>query len=328
MTLPASAFAMSPARLAGLALWLVALALPWLAPQRALLINEIAILALFVLSLDLILGFAGIVSLGHAAFLGIGAYAAALLARAGIGDPLAGLAVAGLCAAAAGFATSFLVLRGGDLTRLMVTLGIGMLLLEAANRLAWLTGGADGLSDIPVGPLLGLFDFDFQGRAAAAYSLCVLALAFGLARALVASPFGFALRAIRDNRLRAEAVGIPVERRLVAIYTLAAALAGVAGGLQAQTSQFVSLGLLDFHRSAEALLVLVIGGAGTLYGALFGAVAFRLLQEGLLRLWPQHWEFFVGLGLVVFVLVGHERMRTAGRALLARLPPALRGGNR
>ena len=306
------------ARYAGLAAWLAVLALPWLAPRQALLVNDIAILALFVLSLDLILGFAGIVSLGHAAFFGIGAYAAGLLARAGVGDPMLGLAIAALCAGSAGFLASFLVLRGGDLTRLMVTLGIAMLLLEAANRMAWLTGGADGLSDISTTPLLGLFEFDFQGRTAATYSLCVLALAFALSRALMASPFGFALRAIRDNRLRAEAVGIPANRRLVGIYTLAAAMAGVAGALQAQTSQFVSLAALDFHRSAEALLVLVIGGAGTLYGALIGAAAFRLAQEGLLRLSPQHWEFFVGLGLVAFVLVGHERIGRAGALLLSR----------
>ena len=304
------------------ALWLLAFAIPVVVPGKALLLNEIAILALFVLSLDLILGIAGIVSLGHAAFLGIGAYAAGLLAKAGFGDPLLGLGFGMACAALAGFATSFFVLRGSDLTRLMVTLGIAMLLYELANRLAWLTGGADGLSDLGIKPLFGLFEFDLYGRAACLYSLTVLAIAFALAQRLARSPFGFALRAIKANRLRAEAVGIPAGRRLAAIYTIAAAFAGAAGALQAQTSQFVSLSLLDFHRSAEALLVLVIGGAGTLYGALIGAAVFRVLQDALSRLSPQHWEFFIGLLLVTLVLVGHERLRFAA----ARLGALLRRG--
>ena len=310
------------------ALWALAFAVPFVLPGKALLLNEIAILALFVLSLDLILGIAGIVSLGHAAFLGVGAYAAGLLARAGYGDPLLGLGFGILCAGLLGLATSFLVLRGSDLTRLMVTLGIGMLLYELANRMAWLTGGADGLSDMTITPLLGLFAFDLYGRTACLYALTTLALAFWLARRITASPFGFALKAIRDNRLRAQAIGIPVGRRLVTIYTIAAAMAGAAGALQAQSSQFVSLSLLDFHRSAEALLVLVIGGAGTLYGALFGALAFRLLQDGLVRLSPQHWEFFVGLALVALVLVGHARLRAWLALLTGRAAGAREGGQR
>jgi branched-chain amino acid transport system permease protein len=300
---------------------MLAFAAPLLFPGKALLLNEIAILALFVMSLDLILGFAGIVSLGHAAFLGLGAYAAALLAKAGYGDPLLGLCFGMAVAALAGFVTSFLVLRGADLTRLMVTLGIAMSLYELANRMAWLTGGADGLSGFEVKPLLGVFEFDLNGRVACFYSLSVLALCFALCRRLLASPFGFALRAIRDNRLRAEALGIPVNRRLIAVYTLSAATAGAAGVLQAQTSQFVSLSLFDFHRSAEALLALVIGGAGTLYGALIGAALFRLLQDVLSRLSPQHWEFFIGFILVMLVLVGHERLR----ATLAKLAQFGRG---
>ncbi len=308
-----------------LLLWGLAFATPVIFPGKALLLNEIAILALFVLSLDLILGIAGIVSLGHAAFLGIGAYAAGLLAKAGYGDPLLGLGFGMACAALAGFATSFLVLRGSDLTRLMVTLGIAMLLYELANRLASLTGGADGLSGLEFRPLLGAFEFDLYGRTACLYSLSVLAAAFALCRRLLRSPFGFSLRAIRDNRLRAEAIGIPAGARLVAIYTAAAALAGAAGALQAQTSQFVSLSLLDFHRSAEALLVLVIGGAGTLYGALIGALVFRVAQDALSRLSPQHWEFFVGLILVTLVLVGQERIRRAALSLGVWVRPRRNG---
>ncbi len=305
------------------AFWLLAAAAIVLFPARHLLLNEIAILALFALSLDLILGFAGIVSLGHAAFFGFGAYAAGLLAKHAVAEPVTGLLVAGALSAALGFATSFLVLRGSDLTRLMVTLGVALVLYEVANRLAWLTGGADGLQGVLMGPILGLFAFDLAGRTAYAYSLAVLFVLFVIARRLVRSPFGLSLRAIRDNGLRAAAVGVPADRRLVAIYTVSAAYAGIAGALLAQTTNFVSLDVLDFHRSADVLLVLVIGGAGYLYGGLVGAVLFKLMQDWLSALTPQYWHFWIGLVLVVIVLVGRERLTlgVAGpvRALARRL---------
>ncbi|MET0440738.1 MAG: branched-chain amino acid ABC transporter permease, partial [Casimicrobiaceae bacterium] len=277
-----------------IAFWLLALAAFFVLPRQALIGNEIAIVALFALSLDLILGFAGIVSLGHAAFFGLGAYAAGLFAKHASGDPLLGLAVGAAVATLAGFATSFLVLRGTDLTRLMVTLGVALLLAEIANKAASITGGADGLQGIAMKPLLGLFAFDLSGRTAFAYSLAVLFLLFVVARRIVHSPFGMSLRAIRDNPLRAAALGIPVRRRLVAIYTIAAAYAGVAGALLAQTTQYVSLDVLAFDRSADVLLVLVIGGTGWLYGGLVGALVFKIAQEVFSSLTPQYWHFWVG----------------------------------
>ena len=302
-----------------IAFWLVAFASWFVVTDRHLLASEIAILALFALSLDLILGYAGIVSLGHAAFFGLGAYTAGLLAKSGIAEPLAGLGMAALAAAFAGFVTSFLVLRGADLTRLMVTLGVALVFGEIANQAAWLTGGADGLQGIAMGPVLGLFEFDIFGKVSHLYSLTVLFVLFLLARRIVHSPFGLSVRAIRDNALRARAVGVPVSRRLVAIYTLSAAYAGIAGALLAQTTQFVSLDVLEFHRSADVLLVLVIGGAGYLYGGLVGAIMFKLLQDGLAALTPQYWQFWIGLILVALVLVGRERIASRMRALLGRL---------
>jgi branched-chain amino acid transport system permease protein len=266
----------------------------------------------------LILGYAGIVSLGHAAFFGLGAYVAGILAKYGIADPLIGLLVAALAAAFLGLVTSFLVLRGADLTKLMVTLGVALVLGEIANQASWLTGGADGLQGITMGPILGLFEFDIFGTVAYAYSLTVTFVLFVLARRIVVSPFGLSLRSIRDNPLRARAVGIPVNRRLVSIYTLSAAYAGVAGALLAQTTQFVSLDVLAFHRSADVLLVLVIGGVGYLYGGLIGAVAFKVLQDILAGLTPQYWQFWIGLILVVLVLAGRERVTDRVRVLWPR----------
>ena len=291
-----------------IAFWLVAFSLIWLMPNRHLLLNEIAILGLFALSIDLILGFAGIISLGHAAFFGLGAYAAGLMAKHGMAEPVVGLLVAGGIAGIAGFFSSFLILRGSDLTRLMITLGIALIFHEIANRMAWLTGGADGLLGILIPPILGQFEFDFRGATAYTYSLIVLFLLFLLARRIIHSPFGLSLKALKDNRLRAGTIGIASARRIVAIYTLAAAYAGVAGGLLTQTTAFVSLEVLDFARSADALLVLVIGGSGYLYGGPIGAIFFKIMKDGLSALTPAYWLFWMGFALVVLVLVGRDRI--------------------
>jgi branched-chain amino acid transport system permease protein len=290
------------------AFWLLPIVAVFVFPRHYLLLNEIAILSLFALSLDLVLGYAGIVSLGHAAFFGFGAYGAALFAKFIHADPLLGFVVAITGAGALGLVTSVLVLRGSDLTRLMVTLGIALILFEIANRLHWLTGGADGLQGVIMKPLLGAFEFDLGGRTACLYSLAVLFAFFLLARRVVHSPFGLSLQALRDNRLRASAVGIPVNFRLTAIYTLAAAMAGAAGALLAQTTGFASLDVFAFHRSAEVLLVLVIGGAGYLYGGLIGAALFALMHDRISALTPQYWQFWIGLILVLFVLIGRERL--------------------
>jgi branched-chain amino acid transport system permease protein len=289
--------------------WLLALACAFAFPSRYLIMTDIVRLALFALSLDLILGYAGIVSLGHAAFFGVGAYSAGLLALHGvIGQPVIALVVAGLAAALLGFLTSFLVIRGVDLTRLMVTLGIALLLEALAERFSDITGGTDGLQGIEMQPLLGVFQFDMFGKTGFFYSLIVLFLMFLLARRIVHSPFGLSLRAIRNNPLRASAIGIPVNRRLVAVYTLAAFYAGIAGALFTQTTALASLDVLSFERSADLMLVLVLGGTGYLYGGLIGAVVFRMLQEVFSSITPQYWQFWIGLVLVVIVMVGRQRL--------------------
>ena len=289
--------------------WLLALASIWHGyfhlPERYLILTEIAWLGLFALSLDLILGYAGIISLGHAAFFGLGSYVAALLAKHGIiNEPVLALVVAGLAAAVLGFATSFLVLRGSDLARLMVTLGIALIMREIANQIPEVTGGADGLQGVTIAPILGTFAFDIFGHVAYTYCLIVLFVLFLLARHIVHSPFGLSLRAVKGNPLRSSLVGIAVDRRLVAIYTVAAFYAGVAGALLAQTTAFASLDVFSFERSADLLLVLIIGGTGYLYGGLIGAVAFKLIQDSLATFDPQYWQYWIGLLLVFLVLFG------------------------
>ena len=297
------------------AFWLVPLVAYFLFPKNLALLSQIAITALFCLSLDLILGYAGILSLGHAAFFGLGAYAAGLLAKYGWGDPFMGLAGAGAVAAAAGFVTSFLVLRGADLTRLMVTLGVSMMLYEAANKLTDFTGGVDGLQGVEIRPVLGMFNFDLYGKTAYWYSVAVLFIMFWLARRLVHSPFGLSLRGIKQNVGRMPAIGAPVNGRLVAVYTIGAAYAGVAGALLTQTTQFVSLDVLAFSRSAELLLILVLGGTGCLYGALIGTMVFMVAHHYLSGIDPQYWQFWLGAALVLIVLFARDGIMGIARRL-------------
>lgn len=275
----------------------------FLFPGYRVLGSQIFINGLFAVSLDLLVGYAGIVSLGHAAFFGLGAYTAGLLAVHGWTEPLVGLVLGAVVAGAAGFLTSFLVVRGHDLTRLMVTLGVGLLFYEAANRAAFITGGVDGLSGVTMGKVVGFFSFDLGGSTIYGYSLVITFLGFALVKRVVSSPFGLSLRAIREGRPRMAAIGAPVRRRLVAAMTLAAALAGVAGALLAQTTEFVALEVLSFSRSAEVLIMLVLGGVGRLYGGLLGAAVFMVLRDVLAGLNPIYWQFWIGLLLVLIVLL-------------------------
>ncbi len=292
-----------------IAFWALVVASIFLLPGKHLILTEIAILGLFAMSLDLLLGYAGVISLGHAAFFGFGAYAAGLLAKHGlVVEPVLALLASGMLAAALGFATSFLVLRGSDLTRLMVTLGVALILREIANRFDALTGGADGLQGVTIAPILGRFSFDIAGHVGYVYSVAVLFVLFVVARRIVYSPFGLSLRAVKGNPLRAGALGISVNRRLVGIYTVAAGFAGVAGALLTQSTAFCSLDVLAFDRSADLLTVLIIGGTGYLYGGLIGAILFKLMQDWLAGITPQYWQFWIGLILVAIVLIGRERM--------------------
>lgn len=302
-----------------IAFWLVPVAAYFLLPGYLVLGSQILIVGLFAVSLDLILGYAGIVSLGHAAFFGIGAYTAGLLAVHGWGEPITGLIAGGVVAALAGLCVSFLVVRGQDLTRLIVTLGIGLMLWEAANKASFLTGGVDGLNGVVMWRLLGLFSFDLAGKTAYIYSFVVLFVLFVAARRLVNSPFGLSLRGIHQGVKRMPAIGSPVQRRLVTVFTVGAAYAGVAGALLAQTTQFVGLDVLGFPRSADLMIMLVLGGTGWLYGGLLGTALFMIAQDFLSNLNPVYWQFWLGLLLVLMVLFARGGIMGGLSALYRRM---------
>jgi branched-chain amino acid transport system permease protein len=285
------------------AFWL-ATPLPFLLfPSYLVLASQIAITALFALSLDLILGYAGIVSLGHAAFFGLGAYAAGIAAQQGWGEPISGLLIAAGVAGVVGYVTSFIIARFRHLALIMITLGLGVLLHELANKAHWLTGGADGLQGVRMWPLFGRLHFDLYGYTAYGYALVVLFVVFLAARRMTNSPFGLALRGIRENAIRMPAIGAPSRTHVRRVYTMAAVVAGVAGALLAQTTETVALEVLSFQRSAELLVMLVLGGAGRLYGGLVGAIIFMVARDRFSGINPQYWYFWIGALLVTVVML-------------------------
>jgi len=283
--------------------WLLALAGFFLLPEYLALGSRILIFILFALSLDLILGYGGIITLGHSAFFGLGAYTAGILsAKLGVNDNFLQLAAAAGAAALLGALTGAVILRTKALTLLMLTLAITAILLEVANKMSSITGGADGLSGVVVNPILGSFRFDLFGKTAFLYCLAVLALSWFLVRRIIYSPYGAMLTGIRDNTARMHAIGAPVYLRLVLVYTLSATLAGIAGALLTQVNQFVGLNVLGFEVSGELLVMLILGGVGRLYGAFVGPVVYLVAQDYLAKQFPEYWYFGIGLILVLVVM--------------------------
>jgi branched-chain amino acid transport system permease protein len=299
------AFLRRRSRISGweIAFWMLALAVPYLFfPTWLSFASQIAITAMFCVSLDLILGYAGIISLGHAAFFGLGAYAAGILSANGWGEPVSGLLFAGAFAGLAGWIVSFLIVRVAHLALLMITLGLSFLLVELANAMSWLTGGADSLRGIDTWDLFGIWGFSIWGHTSYGYAFAVAFLAFLVARRIVHSPFGLTLEAVRENPRRTDALGISNQARLREIFTLSAVMAGMAGGLLAQTTETVSLEALGFQRSAEIAIMLILGGTGRLYGAILGSMVFLLARDQLAGMAPQYWYFWIGLLLMLVVL--------------------------
>ena len=285
--------------------------LPWVAagvfffvlPEYLSLGARILIFILFALSLDLILGYAGIVTLGHSAFFGLGAYTAGVMStKLGINDSFLQLGAAAAMAALLGVVTGMVILRTRALTLLMLTLAITAILLEIANKWTTMTGGADGLSGVQVSPILGLFRFDLYGRTAFLYCLVALFVGWWAVRRIIYSPFGAMLTGIRENTTRMHAIGAPVYWRLVLVYTISATMAGVAGALLTQVNQFVGLNVLGLEPSGDVLVMLILGGVGRLYGAFIGPVVYLIAQDYLAKQYPEYW--YLGIGtLLVFVVL-------------------------
>ncbi len=302
--------------------WLVAIAFYFAFPKHLGFGTEVLVTILFAVSLDLVLGYAGIVTLGHAAFFGTGAYTVGMLAKHGIwNEPITSLILAAVVAAAVGLGSGLVLLRTHGLTLLMLTLCTMALLEEAANLAHVYTGGFDGLDSLPIAPLFSVFEFNpLYPRTQYLYVLTVLFLCFAFVRTLVYSPFGQSLTGIRENTLRMHAVGAPVRARLVVCYTLSAAIAGIAGGIWAQANAYVNLGTLGLDRAATVLIILVLGGYGRLYGAFVGAIAYMVLAHFLSKVYPTAWQLGLGLLLVAIALFARNGILGIGESLWRRRP--------
>lgn len=292
---------------------------PVLAPGYLDLGTRIVIVALCAMSLDLVVGYCGLVTLGHAAFFGVGAYAAGIFALRASAEPLAGLLVGGAAAALLGILSGAVLLRSRRLTLIMLSLATVLVVQETANKLGWLTGGADGLQGISMAPVAGLFAFDLFGRVSYVYAAVVLALGFLVFRSLVDSNFGRSLVGIRENEARMRAIGTPVDARLRAAFVIAAAMAGVAGALQAQVAEFVALNALSVEFSSEILIMLILGGAGRRYGAFLGAPVYVVMQDYLAREDPANWYLWIGLLLLAIVFLAPGGLTAWVSALSRRL---------
>jgi branched-chain amino acid transport system permease protein len=289
-------------RAAEFAYWLLAIAVYFVFPRNLALATSIFVMALFALSLDLVLGFTGIVSFGHAVFFGIGAYSAGLLALAGYVEPVTGAILAGLIATAFAVLTGPLVLRVGGLPQIMVTLAIGVIMFEFANKAVSITRGDDGLGGIVLMPLFGFFRWTAFGQTAFWYALGWLFALFVLVRAVIASPFGVALQGVRENSQRMRFIGSPVLKQSIQVYAMSGFVAGIAGAVSCQTNKFAGLDTLSTDRSIDGLVMLILGGVGRLYGGLIGAPVYMLVRSIASEWNPFHWLFVVG-GLLIFVVM-------------------------
>lgn len=290
--------------------------------------TQVIIWMLFALSLDLALGYAGIVTLGHAAFFGFGAYAAGIFAIHVSGDPILGFVVATCLTAVIGLVTGAMILHTTGVTLLMLTLAIVSMMYEYANRARELTGGDDGLQGIKIDPMLGEFEFNIFGETAYVYALTVLFIWFLISWRLVQSPFGRSLDGIRQNPRRMRAIGTPVWWRLLAIYTISAAMAGSAGALSAHATRFVGLSVLSLLTSGVVAVMLVLGGTKRIYGAFLGAAIYYLVQDSTAKISPYFWEFVVGgmlIAVVLFLEGGLMSLLDMVRAAIVRWR---RGGTR
>jgi len=302
--------------------WLAAIGFYFAFPKYLGFGTEVLITILFAVSLDLVLGYAGIVTLGHAAFFGTGAYTVGMLAKHGLwSEPITSLILAAVVAAAVGLGSGLVLLRTQGLTLLMLTLCTMALLEEAANLAHVYTGGFDGLDSLVIPPLFSVFEFNpLYPRTQYLYVLGVLFLCFVFVRTLAYSPFGQSLTGIRENTLRMHAVGAPVPARLVACYTLSAAIAGIAGGIWAQANAYVNLGTLGLDRAATVLIILVLGGYGRLYGAFVGAIAYMALAHFLSKVYPTAWQLGLGVLLVAIALFAKNGILGIGESLRRKRP--------
>ena len=274
----------------------------WLFPDNLAFLTRVISVALLVLSLDLIVGYCGIASLGQGALYGAGAYAAGIACVHGITDPVLLILIGAAAGAAMGLLMGAIMLRAHGLPQLVLSIAIVQLLHEAANKASSITGGSDGLSGMSPAPLFGIFEFDLWGRSAYLFGLGLLLIVFAVLRFVTRSPFGMVCRGLKEDSLRISALGIYAFPVLLKMFVISGTVAGMGGALAAIATQVVGLDSVSFEVSANALVMLVLGGIGHLYGALIGTVIFMALEHIVAAINPFHWMTLVGAVLIAIVL--------------------------
>lgn len=297
----------------------------YLFPNNLALLTRIIAIAFLVLSVDLVTGYCGVATLGHAALFGAGAYAAGIAsAHYGISDPLLMTLVGAVAGAIAGLLSGLVILRAHGLPQLVLSIAVVHLFHEAANKASAWTGGSDGLSGISTSALLGMFQFDLWGRTAYVYGVSLLLVVFVLLQFIVRSPFGMLARGVREDPLRVAAMGASVQSVLLRMYVISGVVAGIGGALNAISTKVVGLDSLSFTLSAESLVMLVLGGTGSLYGALIGTVAFMWFEDVVSSANPFHWLTMVGVLLIAVVLFAPKGLYGTASVLVARMRSARR----
>ncbi|WP_105382883.1 branched-chain amino acid ABC transporter permease [Neorhizobium alkalisoli] len=288
-------------------------------PDNLALLTRILAVALLVLALDLVTGYCGVATLGHAALFGSGAYAAGILsAHYGINDPLL-MTLGGIVAGAvAGLLCAVVMLRAHGLPQLVLSIALIYLFHELANKASSWTGGSDGLSGIMPDPVFGVYEFDLFGHTAYFFGVALLLIAFVLLRLVVRSPFGMLCRGIKEDPLRIRAMGASPNAALAKMYVISGAVAGTGGALSAISTQVVALDALSFTQSAEALVMLVLGGTGSLFGALAGTLIFMLFEDYVSAANPFHWLTMVGVLLIAVVLFAPKGIYGTAAAYFTR----------
>ncbi|MHB0769036.1 branched-chain amino acid ABC transporter permease [Bradyrhizobium sp. 5.13L] len=293
----------------------------FLFPEDLAFLTRLIGIVFLVLSLDLITGYCGVATLGQAALFGVAAYAAGNACIAGVTEPVLLLGVGAVGGALTGLLSGALITRFRGLPQLVISIAFGQLVTALSNKLSSITGGSDGLSGIVPAPVLRTFSFDMYGRTGFVFSVVVLAVVFALLLRFVRSPFGLLCRGIKDDDLRAQMIGAAVYPRLVVMYGVAGAVAGIGGALTAITTGVIGLDSVGFERSAEALVMLVLGGAGNLWGALAGAVLFQVFEHIVSATNPFHWMTLVGLLLILIVVFAPRGLSYGAVAAWSKLFP-------
>lgn len=301
-------------------LWiLICLAAFFLFPNHLSFGSIIIVAVIFAISVDIVIGFPRIISLGQALYFGIGAYAAALIAMAGWVEPISGALLAALVSALVALVIGPLILRLRELPLIMVTIGVAQLVYEAAHKNSWLTGGDDGLYGFQVGKVFGIFGWSLYGSTAYLYALGWAVIVFVIARVVTSSPFGVCLQGIRENADRMKLLGTPVLLRQVQAYAFGAGIAGLGGAVLAQSQSLVSLYVLSLEQTIDGLVLLALGGVGSIYGAILGAPVYMIVKYVSQLLSPHYWLFSVGILLIAVVMSGKNGLLGIFDSLIRRL---------